>query len=169
MPQPPAQQRLSTMIDQLRQQIAQQPDGACRQPRFDSQLFRCKGTRLADYLLELEHNAAQLAATADVMRRQWLGEKILDQIAALQRECQSQQLRVARERPRSDPRQRKRDEYQGYETRLLAMLQQREQHLARVETLSVQQQLIREVEILQERLARCRAAMQKLELQSTRA
>jgi len=128
-------------------------------------LFRCKGTRLADYLAELEQNLTQLgAADTDVMRRQWLAEKVLDQIAALQRECQSQQLRTQRERPRVDPRQSKREEYQGYETRLLAMIEQREQHLARAETLSVQQQLIRDVEVLHERLARCRAAMHKLEL-----
>lgn len=165
MPQPPAHQRLLAIVDQLRQQIAQQSDGACRQPRFDAQLFRCKGTRLADYLAELEQNLTQLgAADTDVMRRQWLAEKVLDQIAALQRECQSQQLRTQRERPRVDPRQSKREEYQGYETRLLAMIEQREQHLARAETLSVQQQLIRDVEVLHERLARCRAAMHKLEL-----
>ena len=165
MPQPPAHQRLLAIVDQLRQQIAQQRDGACRQPRFDAQLFRCKGTRLADYLAELEQNLTQLgAADTDVMRRQWLADKVLDQIAALQRECQSQQLRTQRERPRVDPRQSKREEYQGYETRLLAMIEQREQHLARAETLSVQQQLIRDVEVLHERLARCRAAMHKLEL-----
>lgn len=165
MPQPPAQQRLHLMVEQLRQHIAQQNDGACRQPRFDAQLFRCKGTRLADYLAELEQNVVQLSAgDTDVARRQWLAAKVLDQIAALQRECQSQQLRTRREQPRADPRQHKRQEYLGYETRLLAMLEQREQHLARAETLSVQQQLIREVEILHERLARCRAALHKLEL-----
>jgi primosomal replication protein N'' len=153
------------MLELLRQQIAQQPDGACRQPRFDSHLFRTSGTRLADYLRELEGNVTQLtAADTDVARRQWLAEKVLDQIAALQRECQSQQLRVKRERPRVDARQAKREEYQGYEKRLLAMIAQREQHLARAETLSVQQQLIREVDQLQERLARCRAAIYKLEL-----
>ncbi|MFJ5157738.1 primosomal replication protein PriC [Pantoea sp. NPDC088449] len=168
MPQPSAQQRLGATLDLLRQQIAQQPDGACRQPRFDSQLFRTSGTRLADYLLELEGNVAQLtAANTDVARRQWLADKVLDQIAALQRECQSQQLRVQRERPRIDSRQIKREEYQGYEQRLLAMIQQREQHLARAETLSVQQQLMREVDQLQERLARCRAAIYKLALPST--
>ena len=165
MPQPPAHQRLLVIVDQLRQQIAQQSDGACRQPRFDAQLFRSKGTRLADYLCELEQNIAQLsAASIDVIRRQWLADKVLDQIAALQRECQSQQLRPARERPRSDPRQHKREEYLGYETRLLAMIEQREAHLAQAETLSVQQQLIREVQVLHERLARCRTAIHKLEL-----
>ncbi|HAU5564026.1 TPA: prephenate dehydrogenase [Serratia fonticola] len=165
MPQPPAHQRLLALVDQLRQQISQQRDGACRQPRFDAQLFRCKGTRLADYLAELEQNLTQLsAADTDVMRRQWLAEKVLDQIAALQRECQSQQLRTQRERPRVDPRQSKREEYQGYETRLLAMIEQREQHLASAETLSVQQQLIRDIEVLHERLARCRHAMHKLEM-----
>ena len=74
MPQLPAQQRLHAMIDTLRQQIAQQPDGACRQPRFDSHLFRTSGTRLADYLRELEGNVTQLtAADTDVARRQWPG------------------------------------------------------------------------------------------------
>lgn len=166
MPQSPVQQRLLTIMEALRQQIAQQRDGACRQPRFDVRLFRCKGTRLADYLQELEQNVALLSEPCTPARQQWLAQKVIDQIAALQRECRSQQLRVARERPRHDPRQQKREEYQGYETRLLAMLQQREQHLARAETLSVQQQLMREVGVLQERLARCRAALQKLELQA---
>lgn len=167
MPQTPAHQRLHATLDQLRQHIAQQPDGACRQPRFDAQLFRCKGTRLTDYLRELDNNVAQLTAVeTDMARRQWLAEKVLAQIAALQRECQSQQLRVARERPRSDPCQQKREEYQGYEQRLLAMIQEREAHLARVETLSVQQQLIRDLEQLQQRLTRCRNAIHKLELQA---
>lgn len=162
-----AQQRLNATLDQLRQQIAQQPDGVCRQPRFDGQLFRCKGTRLSDYLHELEQNVAQLTAQDnDLTRCQWLGEKVLHQIAALQRECLSQQLRVARERPWRDARQPKREEYQGYETRLLVMIQQREQHLARAETLSVQQQLIREIEVLQVRLTRCRTAIHQLELSS---
>lgn len=166
MPLPQPQQRLKITLELLRQQIARQPDGHCRQPRFDAQLFHCKGTRLADYLQELEHNITQLTATdTDVARRQWLAEKVLDQIAALQRECQSQQLRVARERPRSDTKQQKREEYQGYETRLLAMIAEREQHLQRAETLSIQQQLIREVEQLKVRLARCRQAIHKLELQ----
>nr|WP_310617132.1 primosomal replication protein [Pantoea cypripedii] len=166
MPLPQPQQRLQSTLDLLRQQIAQQPDGSCRQPRFDAQLFHCKGTRLADYLRELEHNIAQLtAADTDVARRQWLADKVLDQIAALQRECQSQQLRVARERPWGDSRQQKREEYRGYETRLLAMIAEREQHLQRAETLSIQQQLIREVEQLKVRLGRCRQAIHKLELQ----
>ncbi|MDE1189331.1 MAG: primosomal replication protein [Pantoea sp.] len=166
MPLPQPQQRLLSTLDLLRQQIAQQPDGSCRQPRFDAQLFHCKGTRLADYLRELEHNIAQLTAVdTDVARRQWLADKVLDQIAALQRECQSQQLRVARERPRGDSRQQKREEYRGYETRLLAMIAEREQHLQRAETLSIQQQLIREVEQLKVRLGRCRQAIHKLELQ----
>lgn len=162
---PPAHPRLHAALERLRQYIEHQPDGACRQPRFDAQLFRCKGTRLADYLREVEQNVAQLtAADGDRTRLQWLAEKVVDQIAALQRECQSQQLRVARERPRHRPNQQKREEYQGYETRLLAMLEQREHALARAETLSVQQQLIREVEQLQARLARCRAALYKLDL-----
>ncbi|ADU68299.1 primosomal replication protein PriC [Pantoea sp. At-9b] len=168
MPLPRPQQRLQLTLQLLRQQIAQQPDGSCRQPRFDAQLFHCKGTRLADYLQELEHNVAQLtAADQDVTRRQWLADKVVDQIAALQRECQSQQLRVARERPRTDGKQQKREEYRGYEIRLLGMIAEREQHLQRAETLSIQQQLIRELEQLHLRLGRCRQAIHKLELQFT--
>ncbi len=163
-----APERLQKIVDRLRQSVAQQPDGACQLPRFDTGLFYSKGTRLADYLQELEQNLAQLQRQQHHARQQWLAERILHQLAALQRECESQQLRPWREQPRHDTRQQKRTEYLGYEARLLTMLQQREAHLAGAETLSVQQQLMRDVEQLKARLARCRAAIWQLDVPAVR-
>lgn len=165
MPLLSAPERLQKIVETLRQRIAQQPDGVCRVPRFDAALFHTKGTRLSDYLQELERNLHHLQQKQhSAVQQQWLAQRVLDQLAALQRECESQQLRPWREQPRRDTRQQKRVEYQGYETRLLAMLRQREAHLARAETLSVQQQLMREVEQLQARLSRCRVALYQLDL-----
>nr|MBA2815331.1 Primosomal replication protein N'' [Candidatus Pantoea persica] len=45
------QQRLTACLTVLQTQIAQHPDGRCRMPRFDRQLFTTKGTQLADYLI----------------------------------------------------------------------------------------------------------------------
>ena len=170
MPLLSAPERLQKIVETLRQRIAQQPDGACRVPRFDTALFHTKGTRLRDYLQELEQNLQHLQQKQHgAVQQQWLAQRVLDQLAALQRECESQQLRPWRERPRHDARQQKRTEYLGYETRLLAMLRQREAHLAQAETLSVQQQLMREVEQLQARLSRCRAALYQLDLPAAQA
>ncbi|WP_288653894.1 MULTISPECIES: primosomal replication protein PriC [Pantoea] len=170
MPLLSAPERLQKIVETLRQRIAQQPDGVCRVPRFDAALFHTKGTRLSDYLQELERNLHHLQQKQhSAVQQQWLAQRVLDQLAALQRECESQQLRPWREQPRRDTCQQKRVEYQGYETRLLAMLRQREAHLAQAETLSVQQQLMREVEQLQARLSRCRAALYQLDLPAAQA
>lgn len=158
------QLRLQQRILGLHQEIAGHPDGRCRQPRFDSQLFRCKGTRLTDYLQEIEQNFQRLCAHAnDLSRITWLAEHLVDQIAALQREASTQQLRLPREQPHSNPREAKLQEYCEYERRLQAMLDQREQRLALAETLAVQQQLKQDLEILEGRMMRCRQAIRSVE------
>ncbi|HAI07658.1 primosomal replication protein N'' [Pantoea sp. AN62] len=158
------QQRLQHLLITLRQDIATHPDGQCRLPRFDSQLFRSKGTRLADYLAEVEQNFTRLCDSAgDPDRSAWLAERLVDQIAALQREASTQQLRTRREKPLSNPRVSKYQEYREYERRLLAMIDQREQRLALAETLAVQHQLKHDLETLEGRLARCRQAIRSVE------
>lgn len=158
------QQRLSLCIQTLRQEIAQHPDGQCRLPRFDSHLFQCKGTRLADYLQEIEQNFQRLCVDKDdVIRSAWLAERLVDQIAALQREASTQQLRLLREQPQRHPRETKYQEYREYERRLQVMIDQREQRLAEAETLAVQQQLKKDLEILEGRMARCRQAIRSVE------
>lgn len=160
-------ERLSQLILSLRQQILAMPDGAARVPRFDRQLFSTKGTRMQDYLAEVDHNFQQLCQNhPETSRAAWLAARLVDQIAALQREAHTQQLRPCHERPFTDSRQQKRDEYRSYEQRLLAMMAQREQRLALAETLAMQKQLKQELEALEGRLARCRQALQSLEWQS---
>lgn len=159
-----AQQRLQLALIALRQDIAAHPDGHCRLPRFDSQLFRTKGTRLADYLAEVEQNFTRLCDSAsDLVCSAWLAERLVDQVAALQREASTQQLRTRREKPLSNPRAVKYQEYREYERRLLAMIDQREQRLALAETLAVQHQLKQDLETLEGRLARCRQAIRSVE------
>lgn len=162
------QQRLQQLLIALRQEIARHPDGVCRLPRFDTQLFRTKGTRLADYLLEVEQNFARLCEKHDDLARSaWLAERLVDQIAALQREATTQQLRTRREQPLKNPRATKYQEYREFERRLLAMIDQREQRLAQAETLAVQHQLKQDLETLEGRLARCRQALRSVEWASS--
>ncbi|KTR48396.1 PriC [Pantoea ananatis] len=159
-----AHQRLLNCMLDLRQDIASHPDGHCRTPRFDSQLFTTKGTRLADYLQEIEHNYQRLCQpNGDVARSQWLASHLVDQIAALQREARTQELRSPQERAQPSSRQRKYQEYREYERRLQAMIDQREQRMALAETLVVQQQLKKDLEVLEGRMARCRQAIRSVE------
>lgn len=159
-----AQQRLLNCILTLRQDIARHPDGRCHSPRFDSQLFTTKGTRLADYLQEIEQNYQRLCQhNEEVDRSQWLANHLVDQIAALQREASTQQLRTRQERVQPSSRQLKYQEYREYERRLQAMIDQREQRMALAETLAVQQQLKKDLEVLEGRLARCKQAIRSVE------
>ena len=153
------QQRLAACLSALQTQIAQHPDGRCRTPRFDRQLFVTSGTRLADYLREIERNLHLLGSSGNDQERAWLAEKVLNQIAALQREARTQQLRPRHEQPAAGPRQQKLDEYREYERRLQAMIDQREQRLALAESLAVQRQLKQDLEVPEGRLARCRQAI----------
>ena len=153
------QQRLTACLAALKAQIARHPDGRCRTPRFDRQLFITTGTRLADYLQEIERNLQLLCASANAQERVWLAEKLVNQIAALQREASTQQLRPRRERPVASPRQQKLEEYREYERRLQAMIDQHEQRLALAESLATQQQLKQDLEVLEGRMARCRQAI----------
>ena len=162
------QQRLHQLLIALRQEIARHPDGVCRLPRFDTQLFQTKGTRLADYLQEVEQNFARLCdVNHDLARSAWLAERLVVQIAALQREASTQQLRTRREQPVKNPRATRYQEYREFERRLLAMIDQREQRLALAETLAVQHQLKQDLETLEGRLARCRQAIRSVEWASS--
>ncbi len=63
------QQRLVACLTALKTQIAQHPDGRCRTPRFDKQLFTTTGTRLADYLLEIERNLQRFGSCQNAQER----------------------------------------------------------------------------------------------------
>ncbi|TYL44338.1 MULTISPECIES: primosomal replication protein PriC [Dickeya] len=163
---------LARQIDTLAREI--EPVAARQAPRsrFDRQLFSCYGTRLGDYLDEIRHNHQYLQQYVQEQRLDrvaFMAERLLTQMTALQRELATQPLRAQEPAtPAPQDRYQKLAEYQGYERRLLAMIQDRESLLATQNQLSEQQRLQRELAALEGRLARCRQALTKLERQIER-
>ncbi|NPE59991.1 primosomal replication protein [Dickeya dadantii] len=163
---------LERQIDTLARDV--EPIAARQAPRsrFDRQLFSCYGTRLGDYLDEIRHNYQHLQQYVQEQRLDrvaFMAEKLLAQITALQRELATQPLREQEPAtPEPQDRYQKLAEYQGYERRLLAMIQDRESMLATQSQLSEQQRLQRELAALEGRLARCRQALSRLERQIER-
>ncbi|AUH01676.1 primosomal replication protein [Pectobacteriaceae bacterium CE70] len=165
-------QALEHQITTLAQEIASVATHPASQSRFDRQLFSCYGTRLGDYLHEVQQNhqhLRQYVAEKRTERVAFMAEKLLAQITALQRELATQQLR--QQEPTSAPPKdlyHKLSEHQGFERRLLAMIQDRESLLYQQTTLSEQQRLQKELAALEGRLLRCRQALSRLEKQIER-
>lgn len=167
-------QALEHQLVLLAQAVAPLADRPLAYSRFDRQLFQSYGTRLRDYLSEVEQNfqsLCHLVAENRTERVAFMTEKLVAQIGALQRELSTQALRRQEEKTSvaiaSDLYQ-KLAEHQDYERRLNLMIQDRESQLNRATTLSAQQQLQREVAALEGRLARCRQALARLERQVER-
>lgn len=167
----PFLQALEHQLALLAQAVAPLADRSLVYSRFDRQLFQSHGTRLRDYLSEVEHNfqsLRHLVAENRTERVAFMTEKLIAQIGALQRELSTQALRRQEEKTpvvtASDLYQ-KLAEHQDYERRLNLMIQDRESQLDRAATLSAQQQLQREIAALEGRLARCRQALARLERQ----
>jgi len=139
------------------------------QARFDSKLFRTHGTRLRDYLAEVRQNQQQLAdAVAEGRTAQvvFLAERLVAQIAALQRELATQRLRKATVRPARDGQEdiyHRLAQHQDFERRLLAMVRDRESLLGRQESLAQQRKVQQELAALEGRLQRCREALARIE------
>ena len=88
----------------------------------------------------------------------FLAEKLVAQIAALQRELATRALR-RKNQPKEAPEAdlyHKLAEHQDYERRLIGMIQDRESLLGRQTTLAAQQKLQHELAALEGRLMRCR-------------
>ncbi|MGM3174956.1 primosomal replication protein PriC [Dickeya lacustris] len=158
---------LAQQIDSLAQRVAPVAGQQAPRSRFDRQLFSSYSTRLGDYLDEIRHNYQHLQHAVQEQRQErvaFMAEKLLTQITALQRELATQPLRE-REPIASQPQDlyQKLAEYQGYERRLLAMVQDRESLLSSQTALAEQQRLQRELAALEGRLARCRQALTRLE------
>ncbi|MCW2474733.1 MULTISPECIES: primosomal replication protein [unclassified Symbiopectobacterium] len=166
-------QALEHQLVLLAQAVAPLADRPLAYSRFDRQLFQSHGTRLRDYLSEVEQNFQSLRHLVTENRTErvaFMTEKLVAQIGALQRELSTQALRRQEKTPvaiASDLYQ-KLAEHQDYERRLNLMIQDRESQLDRATTLSAQQQLQREVAALEGRLARCRQALARLERQVER-
>ncbi len=159
-------QSLEARITQLRAELAPLAGHMSLMPRFDVKLFSCRGTLLGDYLAELENNyrhLAQAVSRQDEARSAWLAERLANQMAALTRESATWTLRRYDDARRATSRLSARmHRHQDYERRLLAMKVEREAQLAREQTLAGQQRLVRELEALEGRIDRCRAALAQI-------
>jgi primosomal replication protein N'' len=161
-------QALQQQIAALASEVTPRGDTPVSQARFDSALFANHGTRLRDYLAQVQKNFSQLqSAVHDNRNAQvaFLAEKLVAQIGALQRELATQTLR--RQNQPKAPAQvdlyHKLAEHQDYERRLLAMIQDRESLLGRQTTLAGQQKIQQELAALEGRLMRCRQALARIE------
>ncbi|ELY5828047.1 primosomal replication protein PriC [Cronobacter turicensis] len=156
-------QSLKTRVATLRELIEPLASQRHFSPRFDRQLFSCSGARLGDYLAEAEESLPHLEAAVtqgDAARVAWLAERLAAQIEALQREAATATLRRHENAHLPGGWLHARlAEYQEYERRLLAMKTGRERRCAE----NHDPQLAREIDALNERLARCRAAIARTE------
>ncbi|ELY3836073.1 primosomal replication protein PriC [Cronobacter turicensis] len=156
-------QSLKTRLATLRELIEPLASQRHFSPRFDRQLFSCSGARLGDYLAEAEESLPHLEAAVtqgDAARVAWLAERLAAQIEALQREAATATLRRHENAHLPGGRLHARlAEYQEYERRLLAMKTGRERRCAE----NHDPQLAREIDALNERLARCRTAIARTE------
>lgn len=156
---------LEHQIDRLFHQVMPCADHEARAARFDKQLFTTSSRRLGDCFSEIEGNVTWLKQLARDGRQEqchWIANRIVDQIAALQRECRTLALREREEQaqPPADPAFcDKLTQYQDYERRLEAMRDARESQLANATSAAQRQRLQRELAALEGRLMRCRQAI----------
>lgn len=161
-------QSLERQIENLAQEIEPIGHAPAQQARFDVTLFASKGTRLREYLAEVRTNFAQLRQVVAENRSAqvaFVAERLVSQITALQRELATQTLRQADKQTeaKSSDYYSKLVEHQQYERRLIAMIEDRESRLGRVETFKEQQVIQKELAALEGRLMRCRQALIKIE------
>jgi len=159
---------LEQQIAALAAEVTPRGDAPIPQARFDAALFSNRGTRLRDYLAEVQRNFAQLQTAANdsrISQVAFLAEKLVAQITALQRELATQALRR-----KNQPKEvvavdlyHKLAEHQDYERRLMSMIQDRESLLGRQTTFVAQQKLQHELAALEGRLVRCRQALARIE------
>lgn len=160
-------QVLRTRIEELAQAIAPLSLQRASQARFDRKLFATHSTQFKDYLLEVQGNMNQLQHSVEQAKTDqvaFLAEKLVGQIAALQRELATKELRKNEpQKPEPENYYQKLATHQDYERRLQAMINDRESQHAVQTTMAGQQKLQREILALEGRLQRCRQALARLE------
>ncbi|MGK9173971.1 primosomal replication protein N'' [Yokenella regensburgei] len=160
-------QALEQKLSALAREMAPLSSHATVSPRFDRQLFRTRSTMMRAYLDEARDNLAALRHAVNAERAPqvaWLAEHLASQLTALVRESAVWSLRSwDAAKPGIAKWQRKRLQHQQFEQRLLAMKREREEKVSQVATFAEQQQLHKEIIAFEERLRRCRHALDKIE------
>lgn len=160
--------QLDTQLAQLALAVEPHANKRTARARFDHQLFHCATTRLGDYMLEIQQTMAQLKQSVKDNRPEsvaWMAERVVVQMAALQRELATQKMRSSEHVPSvvKENLYEKLAEHQDFERRLRAMIHDRESLLATQDTLTDRQQLQRELAALEGRLQRCLQALKRIE------
>ncbi|MEM8182858.1 primosomal replication protein [Morganella morganii subsp. sibonii] len=168
-------QALRQKISVLETQIAPIADRELSQRRFDDTLFAARNKTLRLCMDELLYHTDQLEQCADENRAEqvrFLAEKIVTQIAALNREAATQSLRQKEQgyvkRDSQVDLYQRLAQHQDYERRLAQMTDDRELALGRAQTFAEQQKIQKELAALAGRLVRCRQALQRIERQIER-
>ncbi len=161
--------QFEVLIMELKRHTEQVNNPVCREKRFDPQLFSNTGNRLSDYLRQLSDNLVKLSQLHDSESPmfRWLSQRMLDQSQAIQRELSSLETRASSPLTAASYWQNKYQQQQGYEIRLSDMIAQHEQQLNCAETLQQQQAIAEKINVLEQRLARCRTALRESYWQSS--
>lgn len=161
--------QFTALLSHLCRQAEQAGNPVCREKRFDPQLFINSGNRLQDYLQQMNDSLVKLAgvSSGESPEFQWLSQRLLDQCQAMQRELNTLESRSAAPPTVADYWLNKYQEQRGYESRLCEMISQHEQQLNNSETLQQQQLIAGKLSLLEQRLARCRTALQESYWQSS--
>lgn len=171
--------RLNSLLDELKHHAAQvdRVRGEHHQPLFDDVLFHCRGKLLTPCVQEAEStlNAItreQHAGKLTQQRAEYLTERLLAQVGAIQRELSTQSIRKNEPKHSSYYRKPISDLYQDlaqhqdWERRLMEMVLDKQQALEQASVYHKQaaQQALLAVE---QRLKRCQDAKAKIERQIT--
>lgn len=160
-------QALEEKLKVLEKEIEPLSQHATVGPRFDRHLFRTRSTLMRACLNEARENLRALRHAVEAQQLPqvaWLAEQLTSQVAALVRESAVWSLRAwDTAKPGLNKWQRKRLQHQEFEQRLLNMKREREERVLQVTTLAEQQQLHKEIIAFEERIRRCRHALDKIE------
>ena len=160
-------QVLAQQIAALAAEVTPRGDVPIPQARFDAALFANRGTRLRDYLAEVERISPSCKApptTAAPARWPfWPKTGGSDRCPAARAGNPGAAAQEPAERSPEADLYHKLAEHQDYERRLIGMIQDRESLLGRQTTLAAQQKLQHELAALEGRLMRCRQALARIE------
>ena len=169
-------EKLNQYIEAIQIQLAQleveQHANGKVQQRFDQQLFKPIVKNIDEYLQEITKNYHQLqqqVKNQKVEQINYLTQKIIDQITALQRELATQALRQSEQlyKTKSTTEQNYQTlaQYQDYQRRLENMIKDRNLLLDEIMPGKIQdkQKLEREIVQLTHRYERCYQAIKSLE------
>lgn len=161
---------LEEQIEALAEQIKPIAHSSFIKSRFDQKLFYRKSHQLSECLFEIKQHFSQLKNAVITSRPEqvtFLTEKIIAQIGAMTRESATQILREQEnqhsQKEKTVDRYERLVQHQDYERRLIAMINDREQQLAKQQSYVACQKLQQEIAALTGRLVRCRQALSRIE------